>query len=313
MIEPSPDDTDTLVLPFVFVPDGVPMPDAVRHFREPIVVRARWERFPTVARADGAPDRGRPDSTVRGEPVRFADHSHDDDDALDVAPMLILSATGAVVAEGTAATLSAQALRLAAVMPKTHPYFLAAAGGVLVFATLAAVAEHLVQMAGDRSAGWPEPLRVHSRRARAQARAVDRDVVDAFEDGEWRAHHLISVQPAGNHLPLLAAAARAGWRMDEPGNVMILPRTRAAQAKLAAAGIRRPLHDNGHPVWNAEVEQILSDTEILLKDTGFSEASAEYASLAYRLLKEIQSQRRIKAMGMDRIVQNQSASGPGRG
>lgn len=38
--QPEP---DTVVLPFIFVPDGEPMPEAVRHFRDPIVLRARFE------------------------------------------------------------------------------------------------------------------------------------------------------------------------------------------------------------------------------------------------------------------------------
>jgi hypothetical protein len=68
-------------------------------------------------------------------------------------PFLILSTTGAVLAEGSRAALSAQALRLALIVPKNHPVLLAFAGGVLAFATLAALIEHLVAMTGDRTAG----------------------------------------------------------------------------------------------------------------------------------------------------------------
>ena len=39
----SPSDPDTVTLPFVFIPDGEPMPEAVRHFRDPIILRARFE------------------------------------------------------------------------------------------------------------------------------------------------------------------------------------------------------------------------------------------------------------------------------
>jgi len=61
------------------------------------------------------------------------------------------------------------------------------------------------------------------------------------------------VKPAQQYPALFDAAARAGWRMDAPGNVIALPRTPEAQAKLAAAGIRLPLHDNPHQEWNRMV------------------------------------------------------------
>jgi hypothetical protein len=60
---------------------------------------------------------------------------------------------------------------------------------------------------------------------------------------------------------LIAAAARAGWRTDDPGNVAALPASPDAQQKLRAAGIDRPVHDSGHRNWNAEVEERLRDVE----------------------------------------------------
>ena len=227
---------------------------------------------------------------------------------MDNVPRLILSATGTVLAQGTAATVSAQAFRLAAVMPKTHSYFLVAAGGVLAFATLAFLREHLAQMSGDRNAGLPSGLRAHSQRA--LARAADRDAADQLRNDEWSVHHLIGIQPAKQHLPLLTAATRAGWTMDEATNLMILPRNEAAQAKLAAMGIHRHVHDNGHPKWNREVNAELIRIERWLRSSRLPKESMECAILARNMLLHLQLQRRIEAIGKLKISQSDSIENP---
>jgi hypothetical protein len=231
----------------------------------------------------------------------------DDDDRVDPDefPFLILSATGAVLAEGTRDALSAQALRLAQIIPKNHPVFLAFTGGVLAFATLAALMEHLAPMTDDRTAGWPGPLRAYSLRARARAGTADRAVTSRLDPSEWSVHHLVGVDSARDHLPLLIAPARAGWRMDAEENLMVLPRNRAAQAKLAAAGIERPVHDNGHLQWNSEVKIALARIEDELRDARLRRENVAYDQRARQLLERLQSERRRKAKDMDRIVQRE--------
>jgi len=301
-------DPDTIELPFIFVPDGAPIPEAARHFRDLIILRARFEPEPHGA---AAADQAVTPSPVQAEhDGRFAEmHAapaeaaavatvtgEDRDDHADSEeyPFLILSATGAVLAEGSRAALSAQALRLALIVPKNHPVFLAFAGGVLAFATLAALVEQLAQMSGDRNAGLPTGLRARSQRARA--RATDRAVADPLQDDEWSVHHLIGIDPAKKHLDLLTAATRAGWAMDATENLMILPRTSAAQAKLAAAGIQRPVHDNRHPKWNQEVRVALEEAEDDLSRSGYSRQSVAYARLARQLLEGLQADLRAKAL-----------------
>lgn len=100
-------------------------------------------------------------------------------------------------------------------------------------------------------------MRRHSRRAREAARTADPDVTRALPDADWRAHHLINVAGLRVAPALIAAAARAGWRTGDPGNVAALPASPQAQQKLKAAGIDRPVHDSGHRNWNAEVENKL--------------------------------------------------------
>lgn len=304
----SPDDPDTISLRFVFIPDGQPMPDILHEFREPIILRAQF--FPPTARPRPAPPAAGPSvTTLPGSyapiPVQAsvaalpgpAEPPHPDE-----LPLLILSATGAVLAEGSAIQLSAQALRLAQVIPKTHPVFLAAAGVVTAFASLALLLEHLAPMAGDRNAGLPPPLRAYSQRARATA--ANQDASDKLDPDERRAHHLIGVHAAQQHTPLLEAAARAGWRMDAPANVIALPRTRAAQEKLARAGIQLPLHDNRHPVWNQDVSQELKLIEQELNALDLDQDSEDYAIHARQLLERLQRELRGKALEMDRIVRN---------
>ena len=41
-------DTDTIVVPFIFVPDGQPLPEEFQHFRDPIILRARFEPEPSA-------------------------------------------------------------------------------------------------------------------------------------------------------------------------------------------------------------------------------------------------------------------------
>ncbi len=61
-------------------------------------------------------------------------------------------------------------------------------------------------------------------------------MTQALPDADWRAHHLINVAGLRVAPELIAAAARAGWRTDDPGNVAALPASPDAQQKLRAAG-----------------------------------------------------------------------------
>ena len=153
---------------------------------------------------------------------------------------------------GSAAALSAQELGIFAGMLPGVPMLLGVAGVALAGATVAALIARPAAMTGDRNAGQPPPLRANAQRARTAAMAANPELA-RLRSEEWNAHHLISVRPAQQNPALLKAAARAGWRMDAPGNVIALPRTPEAQAKLAAAGIRLPLHDNPHQEWNRMV------------------------------------------------------------
>ena len=279
----------------------------LHEFREPIILRAQY--FPPTPPPLSQPARPAARPSVTMLPGSFAPipvrapqtapaevvHSVDDLDDDDL-PLLIVSATGKVLAQGTIGQLIAQGSRLA----PGGPVYLSNFNGILAFASLAALMIHLIRQPRDRNKGLPGPLRAHSHRARA--RAADPAVTDRLENDEWSVHHLIGIEPAKTHLPLLMTAARAGWRMDNAENLMVLPRTRAAQAKLAAGGVQRPVHDNGHLEWNTEVNAGLLEIEQELRASRLFLNSLEYANLARSSLERFQSMRRRDAIGRDRIV-----------
>jgi hypothetical protein len=218
----------------------------------------------------------------------------------------LMTAAGTTLAVGDAAYLSRLAWSVFAGLPKGHPVLLVAAGATLAFATAAALAEHLVAMAGDRNADLPTPLRAYSRRARARIGADGKAASEHLDEGEWRAHHLIGVDGAKNFTELLAHAAQAGWRMDSEANMMLLPLTRNAQAKLAAQGIHLPLHDNAHPQWNEDLKVALRFVEDSLRRSMFLKGSPAYSEAAKRALEELQLELRKKAMQLDRITMLES-------
>lgn len=309
------DDSDVLVIPYIFIPDGAPMPD-ISQFRDPIIVRAHFEHD-RPALVPPAPERPEPRTTSGSfAPIFPRTPAHGDQGPRsspeptdpDTLPLLVLSSTGAVLAEGSAAQLSAQAFQIARLMPKNHPVLLAIAGTVLAFATVTALLDFLTPMTGDRNAGLPPALQARSVRARLSAAAAEPEIADRLDPEEWSAHHLIGVRGARRHTQLLTDAAMAGWNMDAPENVMILPRTPAAQEKLARVGIIRPYHNSGHPSWNREVDAGLDAIEEKLRAERLKPGSLASADRTRALLELFQAERRAVALGRRRISRLDTAS-----
>ena len=84
----------------------------------------------------------------------------------------------------------------------------------------------------DRNDGLAAGARTSSQRAREAARAADPAVTQALPDAEWRAHHLINVAGLRVAPELIAAAAQAGWRTDDPGTDAYDQRAREELEKL---------------------------------------------------------------------------------
>jgi hypothetical protein len=121
--------------------------------------------------------------------------------------------------------------------------------------------------------------RAHSSRARAAARRVDPEVVRHLEGAEWEAHHLINIAGIRRAKDLIHAAVRAGWRTDGEGNTAAVPHSADAQRKLQAAGVRRPVHNNGHSKWNEYVREELDGIRKKLNGKKFESRQEEDEAL----------------------------------
>lgn len=159
----------------------------------------------------------------------------------------------------------------------------------------------------DRNEGLEGATRTDSKRARNAARAADPAVTQTLHDAEWRAHHLINLAGIRAFPDLIREAAKAGWRTDDVGNVAPLPASPEARQKLQSSGIDRPVHDNGHPKWNDDVEESLAEVRMALEGEPFAPGSEAYAKRAREKLEELQRRLRQDLIGLSRLTWNEIA------
>jgi hypothetical protein len=153
----------------------------------------------------------------------------------------------------------------------------------------------------SRNDGLMGGLRSDPRWARAAARKADPAVTQVLKDDEWQAHHLINVGNVRDYRDIFDAAAKAGWRTDEVGNVVPLPATLEAQQKLTGAGIDRLTHRGGHPDWNEKVAEELQTIRSELGGSSLVEGSDAYNSKARLLLNELEDRLRLEMLQKSRI------------
>ena len=157
----------------------------------------------------------------------------------------------------------------------------------------------------DRNEGLEGGARTNSSRARKAARAADPEVTQALKDDEWRAHHLFAVAVAKRFPGLVAAAVRAGWRMDAPSNMVALPASPDAQTKLwKETRIKRPVHDNRHPEWNDMALEAVRNIEADLENSELARGSREYDQAARRALENAERTFRQSLRKMKRVTRN---------
>lgn len=160
----------------------------------------------------------------------------------------------------------------------------------------------------DRNEGVPPGgARTYSSSARRGARAADPDVTQALKDDEWRAHHLVTVAAARENLPLLASAVRGGWRIDGSSNMIPLPASPTAQEKLNAAGIRRPVHDSGHPISVRAADRALRAVPQELRNDGLIEGTPEYDRAARKAFENLSDRLRHGMNRLGRVTENEQA------
>jgi hypothetical protein len=153
----------------------------------------------------------------------------------------------------------------------------------------------------NRNDGLEGNLRSDPRRARDAARQADPAVTQVLKDGEWQAHHLINARNVRDYKDIFDAAAKAGWRTDEVGNVMPLPATAEDQQKLKERGIDRPTHRGGHPQWNEKVIEGLEDIRDKLSRSSLVEGSDAYNMKVRKMLESLQDKLRTEMLEKSRI------------
>jgi hypothetical protein len=155
----------------------------------------------------------------------------------------------------------------------------------------------------DRNAGLPPPLRTYTTRAQKSAEAADALVKQNLRADQQRVHHLINAAAAREFGDVLSAAARTGWFMDEPANVITLPANSEAQQHLAAQGLLLPVHDNPHPNWNIDVRAELLRIRSFA-DAGLGAQPNGAKDLFIRSeIEQLQKRLRLKAISLPRIVE----------
>jgi hypothetical protein len=125
-------------------------------------------------------------------------------------------------------------------------------------------------------------------------------VTQVLKDGEWP-HHLINVGNVRAYKDIFDAAAEAGWRTDEVGNVMPLPVTAEDQQKLKEHGVDRPIHRGGHPDWNKEVIKGLKGIRTDLIRSPLVKGSDAYNVKVRQMLEGLQDRLRIEMLEKSRI------------
>ena len=158
---------------------------------------------------------------------------------------------------------------------------------------------------------WPSrhpdltpPLRTYTKRAQRSAALADAKTKEVLDSNQREVHHLINAASAPRFVDLLTAAERTGWNINEPANVITLPSTQAAQAKLAAKGIFLPYHDNPHDQWNTRVRIGLGATRIEADRVFGSQDSAAKDSFIRFEIETLQASLRAYILMLDRVVEN---------
>jgi hypothetical protein len=154
-----------------------------------------------------------------------------------------------------------------------------------------------------RNTGLPQGMTTSARRARANARNNSPGVVNQLAENEWHAHHLISIETIRKVPGLFAAAAQAGWSADGPGNVVALPNSARAQAKLTERQrLSAPYHDNGHWRWNDQVYQVAEGAYKRLNKKYGEGDSAVRSTAAREIVERLERQQRERLKHLGRVT-----------
>ena len=104
---------------------------------------------------------------------------------------------------------------------------------------------------------------------------------------------------------LFEAASKAGFTTDEPGNVMLLPKDKAAQDALRTSGFDgarlRPIHNSGHQGERRTAAEALQKLQTVLENEKAVPGTAKYNERAYQMLRGLEAQSRDDLIGTERV------------
>jgi A nuclease family of the HNH/ENDO VII superfamily with conserved AHH len=104
-----------------------------------------------------------------------------------------------------------------------------------------------------RPPGVAPELQTRSSRARAA-------IAEQLRLEKMQAHHLVAAENWRDNLPIAIEAVKAGWRPDDPSNLIGLPIDPATQAELEVMyGERLPLHNGYHKIYNNELQVLIAE------------------------------------------------------
>ncbi|MBV9813419.1 MAG: AHH domain-containing protein, partial [Acetobacteraceae bacterium] len=78
---------------------------------------------------------------------------------------------------------------------------------------------------------------------------------EQLKDERFRAHHLVPASNWGEKIDISLLAKEAGWKVDQPSNLIGLPRDAISQAE---APVWLPIHNSGHPDYIKATREIIS-------------------------------------------------------
>ena len=98
-----------------------------------------------------------------------------------------------------------------------------------------------------RPAGVDPALQTKSESARAM-------IASQLKAGNMQAHHLVPAYVWGQNIDITKLAYQAGWRVDDPSNLIALP---ADEATREALGEMLPLHNSFHKEYNNTTQAMI--------------------------------------------------------
>lgn len=161
----------------------------------------------------------------------------------------------------------------------------------------------------QRNDGLPTEQKTYSWRARKTLEQAGDKATKLLEAPDWVGHHLIDVDNIRKNPGLFGAAAQAGWRTDEAGNVVALPSNEAARGTLREHGIERPVQRGPHPGLSGDVSRRLDRLQTELDGAGLEKGTDAYNQAARKLIERLQNELREDLKKYMKLTEGEAGEG----